>query len=76
MQQMATDIRSIKEACGEQSEWSMQIYGSIDAVRESTQSNLASAKIMETGVVKLLSQTDMLKKEIRQLQISARKENK
>ena len=76
MQQMATDIRSIKEACGEQSEWSMQIYGSIDAVRESTQSNLASAKIMETGVDKLLSQTDMLKKEIRQLQISARKENK
>ena len=76
MQQMATDIRSIKEACGEQSEWSMQIYGSIDAVRDSTQSNLESAKIMETGVDKLLSQTDMLKKEIRQLQISARKENK
>lgn len=75
-EQMAIDIKSIKDACGEQSDWSMQIYGSIDTVRDSTQSNLDSAKIMETGVEKLLSQIDMLKKEIRQLQISARKEIK
>lgn len=75
-EQMAIDIKSIKDACGEQSDWSMQIFGSIDTVRDSTQSNLDSAKIMGTGVEKLLSQIDMLKKEIRQLQISARKEIK
>jgi len=75
-EQMAIDINSIKDACGEQSEWSMQIFGSIDTVRDSTQSNLESAKIMETGVEKLLSQIGMLKKEIRQLQISDRKEKR
>ncbi len=71
--QMAADIKSIKDACGEQSEWSMQIYSSIDTVRDSTQSNLDSARIMETGVENLLSQISKLKKEIVQLQVSDKK---
>lgn len=72
-EQMAADIERIKDACGEQSEWSMQIYTSIDTVRDSTQSSLESALIMEKGVESLLAQTGILKKEIRQLQISDRK---
>lgn len=74
-EQMATDISKIKDACSEQSEWSMQIYSSIDTVRDSTQSSLESAKIMEKGVESLLFQTGILKNEIRQLQISDRKVN-
>lgn len=71
-ERMASDIKRIENACNEQSEWSMQIYSSIDTVRESTDSNLDSAKIMEKGVEDLLSQIEMLKKEIRQMQISER----
>jgi methyl-accepting chemotaxis protein len=70
---MAADIESIKEACNEQSDWSMQIFGSIDNVRESTQSNLDSARIMEKGVDNLLAQINVLKNEIKQLQISERR---
>ena len=72
-EQMAADIEIIKDACGEQSEWSMQIFNSIDTVRDSTQSSLESALIMEKGVESLVVQTGMLKKEIRQLQFSGRK---
>jgi methyl-accepting chemotaxis protein len=75
-EQMAADISKIKDACSEQSEWSMQIYSSIDTVRDSTQSSLESAKIMEKGVENLLLQTGILKNEIRQLQISDRKVNR
>ena len=57
----------------EQSEWSMQIFNSIDTVRDSTQSSLESAMIMEKGVESLLVQTGILKKEIKQLQFSDRK---
>jgi len=71
--QMAADIDRIKNACGEQSELSMQIYNSIDTVRDSTQSSLESALIMEKGVESLLMQTGILKKEIRQLQFSGKK---
>jgi methyl-accepting chemotaxis protein len=72
-EQMATDITKIKDARDEQSEWSMQIFTSIDTVRESTQSSLESAMIMEKGVESLLLQTGILKKEVRQLQISDKK---
>jgi hypothetical protein len=40
---------------------------------DSTQSSLESALIMEKGVESLLEQTGILKKEIRQLQVSDRK---
>lgn len=70
---MAADIGRIKEASSEQSEWSMQIFTSIDAVRDSTQSSLDSARIMEKGVGNLLLQTEILKKEVRQLQVSDKK---
>lgn len=70
---MATDIARIKEACCEQSEWSMQIFNSIDSVRDSTQSSLESASIMEKGVESLLLQTGILKKEVKQLQVSDKK---
>ncbi|NVN99849.1 MAG: HAMP domain-containing protein [Geobacteraceae bacterium] len=69
---MAYGIADIKDSCSEQSLWSMQIHESIASVRESTESNLQSAKIMGKGVENLLSQINMLKKEIRQLQISER----
>lgn len=69
--QMSQGIESIKGSCREQSQWSMQIHDSIENVRESTMSNLDSAKIMEKGVENLLSQINLLKREIRQLQISA-----
>jgi methyl-accepting chemotaxis protein len=72
-EQMAADIHIIKSSCGEQSEWALQIVNAIDTVRESTQSNLDSAVIMEKGVDSLLTQIELLKKEIRQLQISERK---
>lgn len=72
-EQMAADIARIKAACSEQSEWSMQIFNSIDTVRDSTQSSLDSANIMEKGVESLLLQTGILKKEIKQLQISDNK---
>jgi methyl-accepting chemotaxis protein len=72
---MAEDIDRIKEACQVQSDWSMQIFNSIDNVRESTQSNLDSAKIMEKGAKNLLEQIDMLRSEIRQMQISGSKGN-
>jgi hypothetical protein len=72
-EQMAADIARIKEACSEQSEWSMQIFNSIDTVRDSTLSSLESASIMEKGVESLLLQTGILKKEIKQLQISDNK---
>jgi len=75
-EQMAADIEIIKDACGEQSEWSMQIFNSIDTVRDSTQSSLESALIMEKGVESLLVQTGILEKEIRQLQFSGRKVNR
>jgi len=71
-EQMAADIDRIKGACGEQSEWSMQIFNSIDTVRDSTQSSLESALIMEKGVESLLAQTGILKEEIRQLQVSVK----
>ncbi len=71
--QMTTDIARIKEACSEQSEWSVQIFNSIDTVRDSTQSSLESASIMEKGVENLLLQTKILKNEIKQLQISDKK---
>lgn len=70
---MAADIARIKDACSEQSEWSMQIFNSIDTVRDSTQSSLESASIMEKGVESLLLQTGILKKEIKQLQFSDKK---
>lgn len=72
-EQMAADIARIKEASCEQSEWSMQIFDSIDSVRDSTQSSLESANIMEKGVERLLLQTGILKKEVKQLQVSAKK---
>lgn len=71
--QMTTDIARIKGVCSEQSEWSVQIYNSIDTVRDSTQSSLESASIMEKGVESLLLQTKILKNEIKQLQISDKK---
>lgn len=70
---MAADIARIKEACCEQSEWSMQIFNSIDSVRDSTQSSLESASIMEKGVENLLLQTGILKNEVKQLQVSDKK---
>jgi hypothetical protein len=70
---MAADIERIKEACSEQSELSLQIFESIDTVRDSAQSSLESARIMEKGVESLLVQTGILKQEIRQLQVSGRK---
>jgi methyl-accepting chemotaxis protein len=70
---MSTDIAKIKGASSEQSEWSMQIFNSIDAVRDSTQSSLDSARIMEKGVDKLLMQTEILKNEVRHLQVSDKK---
>lgn len=70
---MATDIAKIKDACSEQSEWSMQIFDSIDSVRDSTQSSLESASIMEKGVESLLVQTGILKNEVKQLQVSDKK---
>lgn len=72
-EQMAADINLIKDSCGEQSERALQIVNSIDTVRESTQSNLDSAVIMEKGVESLLTQIEVLKREIMQLQISNRK---
>lgn len=71
-ERMAADIKTIETACNEQSQWSMQIYSSIDSVRDSADSNLDSAKIMEKGVENLLMQIEKLKAEIRQLQISER----
>jgi hypothetical protein len=53
----------------------MQIFSSIDNVRESTQSNLDSAKILERGAKSLLDQIELLRAEIRQMQISGRKGN-
>lgn len=70
---MSVDIDNIKEACEEQSQWSMQIYNSLDSVTASTQSNLDAARTMEKGVEKLLNQIELLKTEIKQLQISDRK---
>lgn len=70
---MAADIARIKEASCEQSEWSMQIFNSIDSVRDSTQSSLESASIMEKGVESLLLQTGILKNEVKQLQVSDKK---
>ncbi len=75
-EQMAADIHIIKGSCGVQSEWAHQIVNSIDTVRESTQSNLDSAVIMEKGVDNLLLQIGILKREIQQLQISERKGGK
>lgn len=69
-EQMTNDIARIKTACSEQSEWSLQIYTSIDTVRDSMQSSLESAAVMEKGVESLLVQTGILKTEIKQLQIS------
>jgi len=71
-ERMAKDLKTIKVACNEQSDWSMQIVQSIDNVKDSTQSNLESAKIMEKGVENLLAQIDKLRKEIKQVQISSR----
>jgi len=71
-ERMTMDLKTIKLACSEQSDWSMQIVQSIDNVKDSTQSNLESAKIMEKGVENLLAQIDKLRKEIRQVQISSR----
>jgi methyl-accepting chemotaxis protein len=71
--QMAADIELIKAACKEQSECSMQIFSSVDSVKESTYGNLDAAKIMEKGVESLRTQIDILKNEIRQVQISAGK---
>jgi len=71
--QMTTDIARIKGACSEQSDWSVQIFNSIDTVRDSTQSSLESASIMEKGVESLLLQTEILKSEIKQIQISDKK---
>jgi methyl-accepting chemotaxis protein len=70
---MSTDIDNIKEACEEQSQWSLQIYNSLDSVTASTHSNLDAARTMEKGVEKLLAQIELLKTEIKQLQISERK---
>lgn len=70
---MSADIDNIKEACEEQSQWSLQIYNSLDSVTASTQSNLDAAMKMEQGVEKLLTQIELLKTEIKQLQISDRK---
>lgn len=71
-ERMTTDLVTIKKACSEQSDWSMQIVQSIDNVRESTQSNMESARIMEKGVVSLIAQIERLRQEIQQLQISHR----
>ncbi len=71
-ERMAKDLTNIKKACGEQSDWSMQIVQSIDNVRESTQSNMESARIMEKGVENLTVQIERLRKEIQQLHISHR----
>jgi methyl-accepting chemotaxis protein len=73
-ERMTMDLATIKRACGEQSDWSMQIVQSIDNVRESTQSNMESARIMEKGVENLIAQIERLRKEIQQLQISQRGE--
>ncbi len=72
-ERMAEDINRIKNACQVQSEGSMQIFTSIDHVRESTQINLDSVKIMELGAKNLLDQINMLRTEIRQMQVSGRK---
>lgn len=72
-EQMAADIEKIKAACGEQSELSMQIFNSIDSVRDSAHNSLESAQIMEKGVENLLEQTKILKKEVKQLQLSDRR---
>jgi len=69
---MAKDLKTINLACNEQSDWSMQIVQSIDNVKESTQSNLESAKMMEKGVENLLAQIEKLRREIKQVQISNR----
>lgn len=74
-EKMAEDIGKIKNACQIQSDWSMHIFTSIDHVRESTHSNLDSAKILESGAKNLLDQIEMLREEIRQMQISGRKRN-
>jgi methyl-accepting chemotaxis protein len=70
---MAEDISRIKDACLVQSESSLQIVTAIDTVRESTQSNLVSAKTMEREAKNLLEQIDILRTEIRQMQLSGRK---
>ncbi len=72
---MVSELGEIKSACGEQSDWSMQIVQSIDNVRDSTQSNIESARIMERGVENLIAQINRLRGEIQQLQISAREVN-
>lgn len=74
-ERMAKDLITIKKACSEQSDWSMQIVQSIDNVRESTQSNMESSKIMEKGVENLITQIDRLRREIEQLHISNRGED-
>ncbi|HZV80774.1 MAG TPA: HAMP domain-containing methyl-accepting chemotaxis protein [Geobacteraceae bacterium] len=71
-ERMSKDLANIKRACSEQSDWSMQIVQSIDNVRESTQSNMESSRIMEKGVENLIAQIERLRKEIQQLHISNR----
>ena len=70
---MSSDIGNIKTACEEQSQWSLQIYNALDMVRESNLGSLESAKVMESGIEKLLAQIELLEREIAQLQISRRK---
>jgi methyl-accepting chemotaxis protein len=69
-EQMAADIQTIKNACHEQSDWSLEIVQSVDNVRESAESNLESARIMGAGVDSLQQQIERLHSEIKRLQIS------
>ncbi|ACD96597.1 methyl-accepting chemotaxis protein [Trichlorobacter lovleyi] len=64
---MEDKTRGIKEACGEQSEWSVQINQSMERITQTADINLASVRILENGAENLAGQIQVLRNEMAHL---------
>ncbi|HYS44411.1 MAG TPA: methyl-accepting chemotaxis protein, partial [Geobacteraceae bacterium] len=57
-------IRQIKRACDEQSKGSEQIVHAVEDIRESTNTNLDAARVMDEAVAGMSGQIDLLETEM------------